>query len=42
MVERALFRCANSHGIPSYDAAVVGYPTRWREYNKRQKGDGLS
>jgi len=30
-------RFANSHGIPSYDAAVVGYPTRWREYNKRQK-----
>ncbi len=28
---------ANGHGIPSYDAAVVGYPTRWREYNKRQK-----
>lgn len=28
---------ANSHGIPSYDAAVVGYPARMREYNRRQK-----
>ncbi|MFT4010185.1 MAG: hypothetical protein QM655_09125 [Nocardioidaceae bacterium] len=28
---------ANGHGIPSYDAAVVGYPARMREYNKRQK-----
>jgi hypothetical protein len=30
---------ANRHGIPSYDAAVVGYPQRMREYNKRVKGD---
>lgn len=30
-------RFANSHGIPSYDAAVVGYPARMREWNKRQK-----
>jgi len=30
-------RFANEHGIPSYDAAVVGYPERMREYNKRQK-----
>jgi hypothetical protein len=29
---------ANKNGIPSYDAAVVGYPDRMREYNKRQKG----
>jgi hypothetical protein len=29
---------ANRNGIPSYDAAVVGYPDRMREYNKRQKG----
>jgi hypothetical protein len=29
---------ANKHGIPSYDAAVVGYPVRMREYNRRQKG----
>jgi hypothetical protein len=30
---------ANKNGIPSYDAAVVGYPDRMRAYNKRQKGD---
>jgi hypothetical protein len=28
---------ANSHGVPSYDAAVVGVPARMREYNQRQK-----
>jgi len=28
---------ANKHGIPSYDAAVVGYPDRMREWNKRHK-----
>ena len=28
---------ANKNGIPSYDAAVVGYPDRMREYNKRNK-----
>lgn len=28
---------ANKHGIPSYDAAVVGYPDRMREWNKRRK-----
>ncbi len=28
---------ANKHGIPSYDAAVVGYPDRMREWNKRNK-----
>jgi hypothetical protein len=28
---------ANQHGVPSYDAAVVGYPARMREYNRRQK-----
>jgi len=34
-------RFANSHGIPSYDAAVVGYPDRMRAYNRRraQVGD---
>ena len=26
---------ANRLGIPSYDAAVVGYPQRMREYNRR-------
>lgn len=33
---------ANKMGIPSYDAAVVGYPPRMREYNARQKRNGLS
>jgi hypothetical protein len=28
---------ANGHGIPSYDAAVVGYPDRMRAFNRRQK-----
>jgi hypothetical protein len=28
---------ANRYGIPSYDAAVVGYPARMREYNRRNK-----
>ena len=27
---------ANGHGIPSYDAAVVGYPDRMRAYNRRK------
>jgi hypothetical protein len=31
---------ANNLGIPSYDAAVVGYPPRMREYNARQKRNG--
>ena len=31
---------ANKHGIPSYDAAVVGYPQRMRDYNKRIKDAG--
>ena len=26
----------NKAGLPSYDAAVVGYPQRMREYNRRQ------
>jgi hypothetical protein len=26
----------NKSGLPSYDAAVVGYPQRMREYNRRQ------
>jgi hypothetical protein len=33
-------RFANRHGVPSYDAAVVGYPARMREYNRRKKADG--
>lgn len=28
---------ANGLGVPSYDAAVVGIPSRMREYNRRQK-----
>ena len=28
---------ANQYGIPSYDAGVVGYPSRMREYNRRNK-----
>lgn len=28
---------ANGHGVPSYDAAVVGVPQRMRDYNRRQK-----
>jgi len=31
---------ANRHGVPSYDAAVVGYPDRMREYNRRRKQGG--
>ena len=31
---------ANKRGIPSYVAAVVGYPARMREYNRRQKQTG--
>jgi hypothetical protein len=30
-------RFANSQGIPSYDAAVVGVPQRMRDWNSRQK-----
>jgi hypothetical protein len=33
-------RFANKHGVPSYDAAVVGYPARMREYNRRKKESG--
>ena len=33
---------ANKLGVPSYDAAVVGYPPRMREYNARQKRSGLT
>lgn len=33
-------RFANKHGVPSYDAAVVGYPARMREYNRRKKLSG--
>jgi hypothetical protein len=33
-------RFANQHQVPSYDAAVVGYPERMREYNRRKKQGG--
>jgi hypothetical protein len=33
-------RFANDHSVPSYDAAVVGYPARMRAYNQRQKNTG--
>ena len=32
----------NRQQIPSYDAAVVGIPQRMRDYNRRQKEQGLS
>jgi hypothetical protein len=35
-------RFANDQGVPSYDAAVVGYPARMREYNQRRKQAGSS
>ncbi|MDR1711671.1 MAG: hypothetical protein LBR58_07460 [Propionibacteriaceae bacterium] len=31
---------AAQHSIPSYDAGVVGYPQRMRDYNARQKKGG--
>lgn len=34
---RAAHELANRLGIPSYDAAVVGYPQRMREWNARGK-----
>ena len=33
---RAAHELANKLGIPSYDAAVVGYPQRMREWNARK------
>ena len=34
---RAAHALANRLGIPSYDAAVVGYPQRMRDWNARNK-----
>jgi hypothetical protein len=34
---RAAHGLANRLGVPSYDAAVVGYPQRMRDYNARRK-----
>jgi len=36
---RVAHELANRLGIPSYDAAVVGYPQRMRDWNAR-KGSG--
>ena len=33
-------RFARKHGIPLYDAAVVGYPDRMREWTARRKASG--
>ena len=35
---RSAHELANELGIPSYDAAVVGYPQRMRDWNSRQRG----
>lgn len=35
---RAAHELANRLGIPSYDAAVVGYPQRMRDWNERRRG----
>jgi hypothetical protein len=41
---RAAHQLANRLGVPSYDAAVVGYPQRMRDWNARKAarpdGDG--
>lgn len=29
---------ANGEGIPSYDAGLVGYPERMREWNRQHRG----
>jgi hypothetical protein len=39
---RAAHELANRLGVPSYDAAVVGYPQRMREWNARRSGGGAS
>lgn len=31
---------AGRHSLPVYDAAVVGYPQRMRDYNARRKATG--
>jgi hypothetical protein len=37
---RAAHELANRLGIPSYDAAVVGYPQRMRDWNNRRSAGG--
>ncbi len=39
---RAAHELANKLGIPSYDAAVVGYPQRMRDWNARRAARGGS
>jgi hypothetical protein len=31
---------AASHQLPAYDAGVVGYPQRMRDYNSRRRANG--
>jgi len=38
----AIGKLARELRLPVYEAAVVGYPQRMREYNRRRKGDGRS
>jgi hypothetical protein len=37
---RAAHELANKLGVPSYDAAVVGYPQRMRDWNARKGAGG--
>lgn len=30
---------ARRHGLPAYDAGVVGYPQRMRDYNSRRRSE---
>ena len=36
---KAVHALANSLGVPSYDAAVVGYPSRMREWSARRAAE---
>jgi hypothetical protein len=38
--ERAARSLARKLGIPVYEAALVGYPKRMREWTRRQSGQG--
>ena len=37
---RTAHELANRLGVPSYDAALVGYPQRMRDWNARAKAAG--
>jgi hypothetical protein len=37
---RAAHELANKLGIPSYDAGVMGYPQRMRDWNRKQSSGG--